>query len=73
MQKKKGILIKIGDYNLKDFYKADSIFLTGTAAEIQPIKKVLNKNFNVNCELINFFKSQYEKLKISCPDKVSKI
>ena len=71
--KKNKIKIYIGDYSLKSLIKADSVFLTGTAAEIQPIKKILNNTFKVDSKLINFFKNEYEKLKKDCPNKVNNI
>ena len=70
---KNNIKYKIGDFNLDHLLKADSIFLTGTAAEIQPIKKILNNKFKVNCKVMNFLKNEYEKIKINCPDKIHKI
>ena len=67
------IKYEIDDFNLNHLLKADSVFLTGTAAEIQPISKILKYKFNINCEIINFLKKEYNKLKINCPDKVTKI
>ncbi len=32
-----GVSTKEGNYKLKDFYSADEVFFTGTAAEVQPI------------------------------------
>jgi branched-chain amino acid aminotransferase len=64
---------EVGDFKLNHFLKADSIFLTGTAAEIQPIRKVLKHKFNINCEIIKFLKIEYDKLKIDCPKKIDKI
>ena len=52
---------------------ADSVFVTGTAAEIQPVKKILKKNYKNNSEILKKLKFEYEKLKIYCPKEVLKI
>lgn len=54
---------KIGDYKLNTLLKADAIFLTGTAAEIQPVRKINRHNFNVNSKVIQDLKTEYEKIK----------
>ena len=54
---------KIGDYKLNTLLKADAIFLTGTAAEIQPVRKINRHNFNVNSKIIQDLKTEYEKIK----------
>lgn len=71
--KKNKIKYEVGDFHLNHLLKADSIFLTGTAAEIQPIRKVLKHKFNINCEMINFLKKEYDKFKINCPENINKI
>jgi branched-chain amino acid aminotransferase len=38
-----GVKTKEGNYKLKDFYSADEVFFTGTAAEVQPIGSLDNK------------------------------
>ena len=42
--KKRKIKVKIGNYKFKNILKAESVFATGTAAEIQKISKIENKN-----------------------------
>ena len=54
---------KIGDYKLNTLLKADAVFLTGTAAEIQPVKKLNRKNFNVKSVVVVDIKKEYEKIK----------
>ena len=71
--KKNNIKIFKGDYNLRHLLSADSAFVTGTAAEIQPIRKLLTKKFNVNCKVIKKLEYEYSKLKLDCPDAVKKI
>jgi len=39
-QKEFGLKTKEGNFHLKDFYSADEVFFTGTAAEIQPIASI---------------------------------
>ena len=41
-QKEFGIKTKEGNYKLADFYSADEVFFTGTAAEVQPIGSLDN-------------------------------
>lgn len=60
---KNKIKCNINDFKLKHLLSAESVFLTGTAAEIQPIRKILNYKFNTNSHLITFLKKEYEKLK----------
>ncbi|MFH0776910.1 MAG: branched-chain amino acid transaminase [Patescibacteria group bacterium] len=38
-----GLKTKEGNYRLKDFYSAEEVFFTGTAAEVQPIGSLDNK------------------------------
>ena len=62
------------DYlKLEKILKADSVFLTGTAAEIQPVKKILHKNFKIDHNLIKLLKDKYNSLKLDPPGKVSKM
>ena len=44
--KKKGLSIKIGDFKLKDILNSDFVFLSGTAAEIQVVKKINKKKIS---------------------------
>ena len=38
-----GVRTKEGNYKLRDFYAADEVFFTGTAAEVQPIASIDSK------------------------------
>ena len=71
--KKNNIKVKKGNYKLNHLINADSVFVTGTAAEIQPVKKILKKNYKNNSEILKKLKFEYEKLKIYCPKEVLKI
>ena len=64
---------KIGDYKLNHLLNADFIFLTGTAAEIQTVKRINSKNFSTNSEIINFIKEKYELIKSLCPSEIKDI
>ena len=66
------IKVKEGDFKLSKILNADSVFLTGTAAEIQLVKRIKSKTFKTNYETINFFKKKFELVKLECPSKVSK-
>jgi len=61
------IKIKINDYKIKDILIADSVFITGTAAEIQPVKSIEKKKFKTNSKIITFLKNKYEILKKNGP------
>ena len=61
------IKIKINDYKIKDILSADSVFITGTAAEIQPVKSIEKKKFKTNSKIITFLKNKYEILKKNGP------
>jgi len=67
------VKIKIGDYKLKQLFKADHVFVTGTAAEIQTVRKIKNKQFSVNSNLIDFLKKKYEVLKQTGPFYIKNI
>ena len=67
------IKIKIGDYKISSLLNSDSIFLTGTAAEIQSVRKILNKNFTIKSKIVNKLKIEYDKLKKYCPSKINNI
>ena len=62
--KKIKLKYKIGDYKLNTLLKADTIFLTGTAAEIQPVRKINQYKFNVNSKVVNELKKEYEDKKV---------
>ena len=51
---KNKIKIKINDYKLKHIMRADSVFMTGTAAEIQVVKILKKINIKQNLKLLSF-------------------
>tara|TARA_B100000575_G_scaffold272673_1_gene254981 strand:+ start:5344 stop:6234 length:891 start_codon:yes stop_codon:yes gene_type:complete len=68
----KKIKVGIGNFKLKDIKSADCVFLTGTAAELQFVKKIDKSQFiknNIFYELKKF----YELLKKKPPLKISQI
>ena len=79
----KGVIIKIcknnkislieGNFKLSKILKSDSAFLTGTAAEIQIIKKIKNKKLDIQNKIVSFLKEKFEHVKKDCPSKVSNI
>ena len=71
--KKLRIKCLISNYKLSKILKADVVFLTGTAAEIQIVNKINRKRFKINNDLINLLKNNYDKVKKKSPDLVSEI
>ena len=67
------ISIYINDYKLDKIYSADSVFTTGTAAEIQIIDKIRNKKFNVDSKITKFLIEKYQSIKNSAPNLISDI
>tara|TARA_Y100000768_G_C23508504_1_gene464762 strand:- start:220 stop:561 length:342 start_codon:yes stop_codon:yes gene_type:complete len=61
------IKIKINDYKIKNILSADSVFITGTAAEIQPVKSIEKTKFKTNSKIITFLRNKYEILKKNGP------
>ena len=68
----KKIKIIIGDFKLKQIKNAECVFLTGTAAEIQFVKKIDNKTFVKN-DIFSELKNCYEIIKKNPPLKISQI
>ena len=64
------IKIRTGNYSLKNLYNADSVFMTGTAAEIQLIKNIRKKKFNKKSEIIDLLKNEYENIKKISPNLI---
>ena len=50
--KKNKIRVYEKNFNLKDVLKADEAFVTGTFANIIPVKKINNQNFDLKKNLI---------------------
>lgn len=65
------IKLRINNYKLEKLLNAESVFITGTAAEIQKIGKIKKKKFNTNSKIIDFLKEQYEFIKIKGPNKIN--
>ena len=61
--KLKKIDIKIGNYKIKDIYKADKVFATGTAAEIQEIKQIKNVKFLKKSKILDILVNDYNLIK----------
>lgn len=61
--KKAKIICRIGKFKMKDILQADTVFLTGTAAEIQLVGKILNKRFNLNNNIYKLIKNNYDIIK----------
>ncbi len=62
-----------GNFKLSNILNSDSAFLTGTAAEIQIIKRIKTKRLNTKNSLVSFLKEKFELLKKDCPSKVINI
>ena len=71
--KKNKIKVNIGNFKLKTILNADHVFVTGTAAEIQTVRKIKNKNFKTNSKIINLIKDSYNEIKTKSPLSTSKI
>ena len=71
--KKEKIQIISGDYKLKHILSADSVFATGTAAEIQMISKINYKKYSIKSNITDMLIKKYSMLKQICPISVSKI
>ena len=63
----------MGDYKLKSIFKADYVFLSGTAAEIQVVRKINKKRFKINSSIIDTLKDSYREVKILSPATTSQI
>lgn len=73
LAKKFKLKIKIGNFKRKELLSAENIFVTGTAAEIQPVKIIEKKKFNTSSKILSILKSEYEKIKKKGPNLISKI
>ena len=71
--KKNKIKVNIGNFKLKTILDADHVFITGTAAEIQTVRKIKNKNYKTNSKIINLIKDSYNEIKNKSPLSTSKI
>ena len=71
--KKKKIKVIVGNFKFKSIKNADSVFVTGTAAEIQVVRKIKNINYKIDSVIINSIKEEYNKLKMKSPISTSRI
>ena len=71
--KKKKIKVIVGNFKFKSIKAADSVFVTGTAAEIQVVRKIKNINYKINSDMINLIKEEYNKIKMKSPISTSRI
>ena len=71
--KKKKIKLRVGNYTMKNILNADAVFLTGTAAEVQQVGKIVKKKYNLNNEILKMIKNEYELIKFKNIKSVSKI
>ena len=71
--KKNKIRVNIGNFKLKTILNADHVFVTGTAAEIQTVRKINKKNYKTNSKIINLIKDNYNEIKAKSPLTISKI
>ena len=71
--RKNKIRLIIGDFKLKKIVNADNVFVTGTAAEIQTLRKIKNKNYKIESKIIKLIKDNYNKIKLKSPLTTSKI
>ena len=62
------IKVIVGDYSLKNIMNSDTIFLSGTAAELQQINKINKKKFKLENQIFNRIKENFEILKNRSPD-----
>lgn len=65
--------VKKGDYKIKHILNSDCAFVTGTAAEIQFVKRINKSKFDKNNQIFQKIKKAYEKLKENPPIKVKEI
>ena len=65
--------VKKGDYKIKHILNSECVFVTGTAAEIQFVKRINNSKFDKNNEIFQKLKKAYEELKENPPIKVKEI
>lgn len=71
--KKNKIKIKIGNFKLKQILNSEHIFICGTAAEIQVVKKINKKIFKSKSRIIDLIKREYKIIKSKSPLLTSKI
>lgn len=67
------IKLKMGNFKLKHINNADNVFLTGTAAEIQSVKKINNIKFKPDTNLLKFLKNRYDIIKKNYPNEIKEV
>ena len=70
--KKAKISCKIGKYVLRDILKADSVFLTGTAAEVQLVGNINKRKFDNGYNIFQLIKKNYNSIKLKSPKSLNK-
>jgi branched-chain amino acid aminotransferase len=71
--KKFKIKVKVGNYKINHIIKAENVFLTGTAAEIQTVRRVNRTKFPKDNNLLKFIKNKYDIIKKKCPNEIKGI
>jgi branched-subunit amino acid aminotransferase/4-amino-4-deoxychorismate lyase len=71
--KKNKLKIVVNNYKIEKLLNADCVFLTGTAAEIQIVKKIKKKHFSVNSQILENLIQEYNKIKISGAKSIKEI
>jgi branched-chain amino acid aminotransferase len=71
--KKKKIRVLENNYKIDKLLKADSVFVTGTAAEIKIVKKINRTKFLIKSKIVQLLIKEYNKIKISGITSVKKI
>jgi len=73
ISRKLGIKVNVGNYKLNNILKADTVFLTGTAAELQLVNNLKRKRFNIENPIYLNMKKYYDKIKFKTPQSVDGI
>ena len=71
--KKNKLRIIVNSYKINKLFKADNVFLTGTAAEIQIVNKIQKKKFSVKSQILENIIQEYNKIKITGIKSVKEI
>ncbi|WP_440926981.1 aminotransferase class IV [Candidatus Pelagibacter sp.] len=71
--KKVKVSCKIGKFRMKDVLNADSVFLTGTAAEVQLVGKINKTDYSLNNYIFDIIKKNYDLIKSKSLKRLSSI
>ena len=58
---------------MKDILNADTVFLTGTAAEVQLVGKINKTNYSLNNYIFDMIKKNYDLIKSKSLKRLSSI